>query len=49
MASIMKAVTPLPGLVFWYTWKGTNFSAKRAEMKIRPVDFSNAPETGPLI
>ena len=23
----------------WYTWKGPSYSAKRAEMKIRPVDF----------
>ena len=25
--------------VNWRTWKGRNYSAKRAEMKIRPVDF----------
>jgi len=25
--------------VNWYSWKGANYSAKRAEMKIRPVDF----------
>ena len=25
--------------VNWRTWKGENYSAKRAEMKIRPVDF----------
>ena len=23
----------------WNTWKGHSYSAKRAEMKIRPVDF----------
>ena len=23
--------------IFWYKWKGWNYSAKRAEMKIRPV------------
>ena len=23
----------------WKTWKGYNYSAKRAEMKIRPVNF----------
>jgi len=25
--------------VNWYHWKGYNYSAKRAEMKIRPVKF----------
>ena len=25
--------------VNWYKWKGHNYSAKRAEMKIRPVNF----------
>jgi len=25
--------------VNWETWKGDNYSAKRAEMKIRPVDW----------
>ena len=25
--------------VYWYKWKGPSYSAKRAEMKIRPVDF----------
>jgi len=25
--------------VNWYYWKGYNYSAKRAEMKIRPVNF----------
>ena len=25
--------------VNWYHWKGHNYSAKRAEMKIRPVKF----------
>ena len=25
--------------VSWYDWKGHNYSAKRAEMKIRPVKF----------
>ena len=25
--------------VNWNNWKGNNYSAKRAEMKIRPVDF----------
>ena len=25
--------------VKWYNWKGNNYSAKRAEMKIRPVKF----------
>ena len=25
--------------VNWYKWKGHGYSAKRAEMKIRPVDF----------
>jgi len=27
------------GGVSWYSWKGHNYSAKRAEMKIRPVQF----------
>ena len=25
--------------VNWKAWKGANYSAKRAEMKIRPADF----------
>ena len=25
--------------VNWYAWKGHHYSAKTAEMKIRPVDF----------
>ena len=25
--------------VNWYAWKGYHYSAKRAEMKIRPVNF----------
>ena len=25
--------------VDWISWKGRNYSLKRAEMKIRPVDF----------
>ena len=25
--------------VIWYAWKGHHYSVKRAEMKIRPVNF----------
>ena len=25
--------------IIWHTWKGIHYSVKRAEMKIRPVNF----------
>ena len=25
--------------IIWHTWKGSHYSVKRAEMKIRPVNF----------
>ena len=27
------------GGIIWYTWKGVQYSVKRAEMKIRPANF----------